>query len=57
MSFKDWLLGGGFVLVMAAVVITVIIVMAHESHAPAHSTRHQDVNLRYCYQNLGNGGC
>ena len=57
MDWKDWLLGGGFLVVLAAVAVTVVLVLAHERGQVVHSVRHQGINLHYCYQNLGNGGC
>ena len=58
MSWKDWLAGAAFVLVLAFAVTTVVLVLHHEHTHHAAISQQQEENLqRLCLQNPGNGGC
>jgi hypothetical protein len=55
-SVKDGLLAIGAIAVLAAVIVTVVIVLRYE-RKPHHQQPASRVNLEHCLQNLGNGGC
>jgi len=58
MSWKDWLAGAAFILVLAFAVTTVVLVLHHEHarHAPI-SQKAESRLQQLCFQNPGNGGC
>ncbi len=58
MSWKDWLAGAAFVVVLAFAVTTVVLVLRHEhTHHSRISQKAEESLQSLCYQNPGNGGC
>ncbi len=59
MSWKDWLAGAAFVVLLAFAVTTFVVVVHHERTHRPHISQRQENNLVSlgCYQNTGNGGC
>jgi hypothetical protein len=58
MTWKDWLVGALFVLMLAFAVTAVVIVLNYEHHPHKPISQSQEERLqKLCYGNTGNGGC
>jgi hypothetical protein len=58
MSWKDWLAGAAFVVVLVFAVTAFVLVFHHERAPHPRISQSQENTLQaLCYQNPGNGGC